>query len=140
MVSYSDSEYGYAITAGRQSRTAKGVYGRFDGFVYEGLSHPDLDYSLHTGYLVDSSFDSLNSDRRFVGGSVNFEPYNFLEIDIYLLHQEVFGLTDRQALGTEFQLRGDRGFLYGIIDYDVFYDNLNNVTAITNYRYSEQWV
>jgi len=140
LVSYTDHDYGFAITGGRQSRTAKGVYGRFDGFVYEGLSHPDLNYSLHTGYLVDSSFDSLNSDRRFVGASVNFEPYSFLEIDIYLLHQEIFGLTDRQAIGTEFQLRGDRGFLYGIIDYDTFYDNLNNVTAISNYRYSDQWI
>ncbi len=140
LVSYTDHDYGYAITGGRQSRTAKGVYGRFDGFVYQGLSHPDFNYSLHTGYLVDSSFDSLNSDRRFVGTSINFEPYDFLEVDVYLLHQETFGLTDRQAIGTEFQLRGDRGFLYGIIDYDTFYDNLNNITAITNYRYNDQWI
>ena len=139
LVSYTDIDYGFAITGGRQSRTAKGVYGRFDGFVYEGLSHPDINYGLHTGYLVDSSFDKLNSDRRFLGGSINFEPYNFLEVDIYLLHQEVFNLTDRQAIGTEFQFRGDKGFFYGIVDYDIFYENLNNITAITNYRYSDSW-
>ncbi len=139
MIDYTNTEANYALTGGRQSRTAKGVYGRFDGLVYQDLSHSSFDYSIHGGFLVESSFDGFNSDRRFVGTSLNFSPHEILEIDVYLLHQESFGLVDRQAIGTEFQLRGDRGFLYGIIDYDTFYGDLNNVTAITNYRYDDQW-
>ena len=49
------------------------------------------------------------------------------------------GLTDRQAIGSEFQLQNDAGFIYGIIDYDVFYGDLNNITFISNYRYDQQW-
>ncbi len=30
-------------------------------------------------------------------------------------------------------------FVYTIIDYDVFYDDLNNITLISNYRYNTQW-
>ncbi len=139
MVDYTNTEAGYALIGGRQSRTAKGVYGRFDGLVYRGLSHSSFDYSLHGGFLVESAFDSSNLDKRFMGASISFSPHDILEIDVYLLHQESFGLTDRQTIGSEFQLRGDRGFLYGIIDYDIFYSDLNNVTAISNYRYNDQW-
>ncbi len=60
-------------------------------------------------------------------------------MDVYILHQEIFDLTDRQAIGTEFQVLGDQGFIYGIVDYDIFFGNLNNVTAISNYRYNDQW-
>lgn len=139
LVSYSDTALGFQVTGGRQTRTAKGVYGRFDGFVYQGLSQADFDYSLHTGYLVESSLEASDSNRPFYGGSIHFSPYEAVEMDVYVLHQEVFGLTDRQAVGTEFQILADQGFLYGIVDYDIFFGDLNNVTAISNYRYNDQW-
>jgi len=139
LVSYIDNESGYQITGGRQTQSAKGIFSRFDGFVYQGLSPANFDYSLYTGYLVESSFDSANSDRQFYGASITFSPYESVDMDVYVLQQEIFNLTDRQAIGTEFQVLGDQGFLYGIVDYDVFYGNLNNVTAITNYRYDDQW-
>jgi len=139
LVNYTDNESGYQITGGRQTQTAKGIFSRFDGFVYQGLSHADFDYSLHTGYIVDSSYESADSDRQFYGASITFSPFESVEMDVYVLHQEIFDLTDRQAIGTEFHIRGDQGFLYGIVDYDAFYENLNNVTAITNYRFDDRW-
>ncbi|MCP4491028.1 MAG: hypothetical protein GY820_27495 [Gammaproteobacteria bacterium] len=139
MVDYTNTAAGYALIGGRQSRTAKGVYSRFDGLVYQGLSHSSFDYSLHGGFIVESSLDSPNFDRRFIGASIKILPLEDLEIDAYLLHQESFGLIDRQAIGTEFQLRSERGFIYGVIDYDTFYGDLNNVTATTNYQYDDQW-
>lgn len=140
MVNYTNNESGYQLIAGRQNRTAKGVYGRFDGFVYKGLSHPGFNYSIYTGYPVQSSFDDVDTTLQFLGTSINFEINTSVEMDIYLLQQNVSDLTDRQALGTEFQYRTDKGFLYGIIDYDVFFKQLNNFTAISNYRLNEKWV
>jgi hypothetical protein len=42
-------------------------------------------------------------------------------------------------VGSEIQYQSDAGFVYGIIDYDVFYEDLNNITLISNYRYNAQW-
>ncbi len=140
LVKYRNNESEYQLTAGRQSRTAKGVLGRFDGFVYKDFSADKINYSLYTGFPVQSSFDGLDSERQFAGSSINFKPGDKIEMDIYLVHQQIYGITDRQALGTEFQFRNEKGFLFGIIDYDFFYRDLNNITAISNYRYSDKLV
>ena len=140
LIQYTSNESGYQLTAGRQNRTAKGVYGRFDGLVYKGLSHSSFSYSLYTGYPVQSSFDDVDTTLQFLGTSINFGIGDHIEMDLYLLQQNVSDLTDRQAIGTEFQYRTDRGFLYGIIDYDVFFNELNNLTAISNIRVNQNWV
>ena len=59
-------------------------------------------------------------------------------MDVYLLHQEVSDLTDRQAIGTEFEYRRGRGYFLGIVDYDLFYDDLNNVMVNGSYPYSDK--
>ncbi len=138
MVNYISNEGEFQIIGGRQSLTAKGVLGRFDGVVYKDISNPDFGYSLFTGYPVISSYDSLNTERVFFGGNINLKFSKEFDMDYYLIQQSNAGLTDRQAIGTEFQYRTNRGFVYGIIDYDIFYNDLNNVTAITNYRHSDK--
>ena len=136
LVSYTNSESGYQLTGGRQHGTAKGVYSRFDGFVYKGLSHSSFSYSVYSGSPVHTSYDDVQSDRQFVGTSVHFNPFSQVEMDVYLLHQEVSDLTDRQALGIEFEYRRGRGYLLGIIDYDLFYGDLNNFTTMGSFPYS----
>jgi len=138
LVSYTNSESGYQLTGGRQQGTAKGVYSRFDGLVYEGLSHSSFSYSVYSGFPVQTSYDDVQSDRRFIGTSVHFSPFSRVEMDVYLLQQEVSELTDRQALGTEFEYRRGRGYLLGIIDYDLFYGDLNNFTTMGSFPYSER--
>ena len=138
LVSYTNSKSGYQLTGGRQRGAAKGVFGRFDGLVYKGLSHRSYNYSIYLGSPVQSSYDNVQTDRQFVGTNVHFSPFSRFEMDIYLLQQNVSELTDRQAFGTEFEYRRGRNFLFGIIDYDLFYGNLNNFTLIGSYPYSEK--
>jgi hypothetical protein len=129
----------FRIIGGRQYRTVTGVYGRFDGFTFSDLSRSAYQISYFLGNQVQSSYDNLESDNPLVGANLDFSPYHWLDVNLYLINQEVSGLTDRQAIGTEFQLRNNDGFIYGIIDYDVFYEDLNNITFISNYRYDPQW-
>jgi len=138
LVSYTDSESGYQLTGGRQQGTAKGVYSRFDGFVYKGLSHSSFNYSIYTGFPVQSSYDDAQTERQFIGTNIHFSPFSRVEMDVYLLQQDVSDLIDRQALGTEFEYRQGRSFLFGIIDYDLFYGDLNNFTVIGSYPYSKR--
>ncbi len=139
MVSYSDKVNQYKIIGGRQSRTAKGALGRFDGVVYTDLSRDNYKYSVYSGFPVQSSADGIQTENYFIGGSINFEPYPKLMTDIYLVSQYNSSLVDRQAIGSELQYITDKGFLFGIIDYDFFYSELNNITTIGNYRYDDQW-
>jgi len=138
LVSYTNSESGYQVTGGRQRGTARGVYSRFDGFVFKSLSPGGFSYSVYTGFPVQTSYDDVQSDRQFIGTNVHFSPFSRVEMDVYLLHQEVSDLTDRQALGTEFEYRRGRGYLLGIIDYDLFYGDLNNFTTIGSIPFSEK--
>ncbi len=136
-VRYTSQESDYEIIGGRQSRTAKGVLGRFDGFVYSGLSNPGFDYSLYAGFPVQSSTDGFQSSRRFIGADLSLNPANKMDLDLYMIFQQNDGLIDRQALGSELQYRNEKGFFYGILDYDFFYHEINDLTAITNYRYNK---
>ncbi len=133
---YTSHDADYEVIAGRQSRTAKGVLGRFDGVVYSGLSHENWDYSLYAGFPVQSSSDGFKSARRFIGSNLSLQPAEKMELDLYLLFQQNEGLTDRQAVGSQLQYRSDKGFLFTIFDYDFFYKEINDLTAITNYRFS----
>jgi hypothetical protein len=129
----------FRIIGGRQYNTVTGVYGKFDGFTFSDLSRSEYQTSYFFGNRVQSSYDNLETDNPLVGANLDFSPYDWLDVNLYLITQEVSGLTDRQAIGTEFQLRNNVGFIYGIIDYDVFYEDLNNVTFISSYRYDQQW-
>ncbi|MDH3633680.1 MAG: hypothetical protein OES20_03155 [Gammaproteobacteria bacterium] len=129
----------FSIIGGRQYRTVTGVYGRFDGFTFRDLSRTAYQPSYFAGNLVRSPYDGLESDNPLLGANLDISPYDWVDINLYLVNQEVSDLTDRQAIGSEFQLRNDVGFIYGIVDYDVFYEELNNVTFISNYRYDPRW-
>jgi hypothetical protein len=91
------------------------------------------------GYLVQSYYDDVDTDHPFAGANISFSPYDSVEVDLYFVHQEISGLTDRQSVGSEIQYQQDAAFVYSIIDYDVFYEDLNNITLISNYRYNAQW-
>lgn len=136
-VNYTNDDF--RIIAGRQHRSVKGVHGRFDGFTYSDLSRSGYQTSYFLGTLAESSLDGLETERPLIGANLDFSPRKWLEVNLYLIHQEISGLTDRQAIGSEFQLHNDVGFIYGIVDYDVFYEDLNNITLTSNYRYDAQW-
>ena len=141
-VSEANIEYArddFSIIGGRQTRTLTGVYNRFDGIVFKDLSHLDYRMSYAYGYVVESSFDSTQSDRPFVAVNLNFTPTVSLDVDLYLLNQEIYGLTDRQAVGTEIRFQNDNSFVYGTIDYDIFYEKFNNLSLYSNYRFGEKW-
>ncbi len=140
MVSYANNQAGYHIFGGRQSRTANGIYGRFDGLVYNQRLGNGLDYSLFTGFAVESSSDDVDSDRPFVGGGLGFEPVDGYDVDVYINFQNVDGLIDRQAVGAEVQHRLEKGFIFGVLDYDIYYNDLNNARLVTNYQIDNQWI
>jgi hypothetical protein len=138
LIKYTDNHRGYQLTGGRQRGTAKGVYSRFEGFVYKGMPNPGFNYSVYFGTPVPSSYDKARTDYQFAGTSFHFSPFSKAEMDIYLLQQNVSDLTDRQAIGTEFVYRHGDSYLFNLIDYDLFYEELNSLTLTGSFPYNEK--
>jgi len=135
-ISYANDDF--SIAAGRQDDAATGIFGRFDGITLTDFSASGYQFTYVAGYQVQSSFDDLETDNPFLAAKVDMHPFAWLDTSLYLVHREISELTDRSAVGSEFQLRSQRGYIYGIIDYDVFYDRLDNVQFISSYRYSNR--
>lgn len=127
------------VIAGRQHRTLRGVYASMDGITLVDLARSGLQASYFAGSLAPSAYDGLQSERPLLGVNIDLAPYDWLDLHFYLVHQEVSDLTDRQAVGGEFQLRYQSAFIHGLVDYDVFYDDLNNIRLVSSYRQSPQW-
>lgn len=136
-VSYTTDDYG--LVGGRQNNTLNGIFQRFDGISFKDLSRSGFQMTYALGYVVQSAFDSLDSDNPFVGINLSLSPYDSLDTSFYLIQQEISGLTDRQAVGSELQYQADNGYIYAVIDYDTFYRKLNNLLMISSYRYNEKW-
>ena len=127
------------LIGGRQRRALRGVHGSMDGITLVDLSRSGFQASYFAGSLAQSAYDGLQSERPLIGVNIDFTPYDWLDLHLFLVHQEVSGLTDRQAIGGEFQLRHRDGFVHGIVDYDVFYEELNNIRLVSSYRRNRQW-
>jgi hypothetical protein len=136
-ISYSTEDL--RLVGGRQTRTLTGLNQRFDGLSYKDTSRSAFQMTFALGYLVQSYYDNVDTDHTFYGANVSFSPYDAVDVDLYFVEQEISGLTDRQSVGGEIEYRNDVSFVYGIIDYDTFYEDLNNITLISNYRYGAQW-
>ena len=136
-ISYSTEDL--RLVGGRQNRTITGVNQRFDGLSYLDASRSEFQMTYALGYLVQSYHDDVDTEHPFFGVNISFNPYDSVDVDLYFVEQEISGLTDRQSVGTEIEYQNDVSFVYGIIDYDTFYAELNSVTLISNYRYSPQW-
>ena len=127
------------LVGGRQNRTLTGLNQRFDGISFKDTSRSAFQLTYALGYLVESYYDDVDTDHPFLGVNVSFSPYDAVDVDLYFVEQKISGLTDRRSVGSDIEYRNDVSFVYGIIDYDTFYEELNNVTLISNYRYTSQW-
>ena len=127
------------LVGGRQNRTITGINQRFDGFSYLDTSRSEFQMTYALGYLVQSYYDDVDTEHPFFGVNLSLSPYDPVNVDLYFVEQKISGLTDRRSVGTEIEYRNDVSFVYGIIDFDTFYEELNSVTLISNYRYSPQW-
>ena len=143
-VSYAYADLADAATGlrgriGRQSRNSGGVLGRFDGL--------NLGYQLGERVLINtvigkpaySSSDGIDSSRSFYGVSANYGPIlENLEIGTFYIAQDVEGVQDRQAVGTEFRYFGTNQSLWGMVDYDLAYGELASAFLQGSWRFESR--
>ena len=112
---------------GRQRLQVGGILQRFDGLTAGYQLNPDWRLNFLAGFPVD--FDnktSINKHKTFYG--FTFETGTFLNnwnMNLFYFDQKNDGLTDRNSIGTEVRYRDRQKALFGLVDYDLFYDEIN---------------
>lgn len=140
---YSDikhSQAGFYSKIGRQSSSSAGVLGRFDGLLlgYDMFKQSRL--NLVAGYPVEySDKDTVATHRPFWNSSIEFtDIVPNLDWSPYYVHQQVDGITDRQAAGYELRFFSPRkGNFFNMVDYDLNFTQLNIFLLRGQYHLSE---
>lgn len=138
-VDLADTRTGLRGRIGRQSRNTGGVLGRFDGLILGYRATERILLNVVAGQPVNSATDGLESERSFYGLSANYGPImGKLEVGVFALQQNIAGIEDRQAVGTEFQYFGENQSLWGLIDYDTSYNELSSAYLQGSWRFASR--
>jgi len=112
---------------GRQVLRMGATRKRFDGITAGYQINPDMRINVLGGFPVEiNSYTSVNTDKTFYG--LTFETGTFFEhwdMNLFYFDQQVAGLTDSNSVGTEVRYKSKTGALFGMIDYDLVYDEIN---------------
>lgn len=123
---------GVSSRVGRQSRSVGGVLGRFDGALV-GYQFADLaKVNLVAGFPVDSStIDRVNTNRYFYGLSFDVGTFRkYWDINTYIIEQRIDEIADRRAIGGEVRYFDGSRSLFGAIDYDLLFKELNSAILL----------
>lgn len=120
---------------GRQTRNSGGVLGRFDGLnLSYGLTER-VQLEAVVGKPVYSTTDGVDDERSFYGLSTNFGPIrDNLDLRVFLLQQDIEGMTDRQSIGGELRYFGQTKSLWGMFDYDTGFSELSSAFLQGSWR------
>lgn len=126
-----DREIGYFVRVGRQNPNGAGVLERFDGITGSYNLTPDWKVGAVYGEAVE--FGSPFK-KKFYGGSIELAPQVARPgASLYGIEQNIDGILNRRAVGSEFRYFDGQVTTFGLLDYDVLYKGLNIGMAQVNY-------
>jgi len=112
---------------GRQALRIGGLLNRFDGLSAGYQITPAMRINILAGYPVEiDNKTSINKNKTFYG--MTFETGTFLQnwnMNLFYFDQKFNGFTDRTSAGTEVFYRDAKKSLFSMVDYDLFYNELN---------------
>lgn len=117
----------YQVKIGRQRSRGKGIFGRFDGVILSSEFVTDMQVNVVAGYPVASSkVTELDPERQFYGISLDIDDsWQYIDFSVFLFEQSINDLTDRRAVGGELSYFKDSVSVYSLVDYDIFFNELN---------------
>lgn len=137
---FGDRELDWTARLGRQSRNSGGLFGTFDG-LYAGYQlTPLLRLNAAFGYPVETTINSPDTGRQFFGLAVDLGTFaDAWDLSMYAVSQQLDGNTDRRALGTEVRYFRPGRTLVGLVDYDIYFQELNNVLLLGTVELPARW-
>lgn len=129
----------WSLRIGRQSLHSFGVLGRFDGAHFSYGWAPNRELHFTTGHPVESTRDSIETDRQFHGVAVEFEDLiGNWDVAAFLNTQTIEGIDARSAVGTEVRYFDERRTLTGMVDYDVDFSEMNSILVLGTWRFANR--
>jgi hypothetical protein len=118
-----DRELNYSARLGRQP-AASGALTRFDGGLFGYKFTPKFGVNLVAGTPYDTV--APDSHRSFYGASMDMGGTGGgFSSNLYFFRQEIDGITDREAVGTELRYFRENAAIFSLIDYETAYNELN---------------
>jgi tetratricopeptide (TPR) repeat protein len=119
-------DYNVDVRLGRQTQSANGVLGRFDGAEIVWRASDLVRFGLVGGSPVWSRRDEpFKEGKYFYGGNVGFTPIQGLDISLYALEQRVDDLIDRRAVGSDLRYLSPNLSVFATLDYDIHFSEVN---------------
>jgi tetratricopeptide (TPR) repeat protein len=107
------------LRLGRQSLHNWGVLGRFDGAHFSYGWAADRELHVVAGYPVESTRDTLETDRQFYGIAVEFDDFvGRWDLTPYVSAETIETIDSRMAVGAELRYFDDRRSFTSMLDYD----------------------
>ena len=123
----SSNRTGTSARFGRQALRIGGILKRFDGISAGYQLNPNIRLNVLGGFPVDiDNKTSINQHKTFYG--FIFETGSFLrfwDMNLFYFDQRIDGLVDRTSVGTEIRYNDNRRSLFGMIDYDLEFEDVN---------------
>jgi tetratricopeptide (TPR) repeat protein len=123
----SSSKSGTSGRFGRQALRIGGILKRFDGISAGYQFTPNMRLNALAGYPVDiDNKTSINQHKSFYG--FIFETGTFLQnwdMNLFFFDQDIDGLDDRTSTGTEVRYNDRTRSIFGMIDYDLNFNEIN---------------
>ncbi|MCB1601185.1 MAG: hypothetical protein KDI66_14310 [Xanthomonadales bacterium] len=118
---------------GRQSSTSGSVLGRFDG----ASASWGVTEKWRIGAIAGvPAQDGLGNRPSFAALTVDGDtPIEGLGLGFFAVRQAVDGITDRLAVGTELRYFKDLTSVFGLVDYDIQFDQLNVASVQGSYQF-----
>ncbi len=141
---YSDiknSKAGFYAKLGRQSGSSGGVLGRFDGVLLGYDLLRQMRVNVVWGYPVEfQNKSSISTDKPFWGLNFEFsDVITNLDLAPYYIHQDVNGITDREAAGYELRyFHASKGNFFNLVDYDIYFKALNILLLRGQYNITDR--
>ncbi|MEJ2403146.1 MAG: hypothetical protein P8171_02480 [Candidatus Thiodiazotropha sp.] len=137
---YLDAEHrdsGTSLRIGRQRLRSSGILNRFDGLVLNYGLTPDMNLHFSAGLPVERSRDTyLHEHKQFAGVSGDFlSIFENWDLSMFLVEQRVDGLVDRRGVGGEVRYYDPVKSMFGLVDYDMFHQDLSIFMLQTNWRF-----
>ena len=123
---HEDREIGFMTRLGRQPGNSQGILGRFDGIFGRYTINPTWKITGVFGTPDDGVHSTIRTDRHFYGSALEFAaPGSSISGNVYAIQQVADGLAERRAVGTELRYFKDKLSMFGLLDYDTLYKEVN---------------
>jgi hypothetical protein len=123
------------LRVGRQSLHTLGVLGRFDGVHFSYGLGADKRIHLTHGFPVDSTADSVETNREFTGVGIDFiDLVGSWDLSAFVNSHTIDGVEARLGIGTELRYFDERRTMTTMVDYDIDFNELNMLLMLGTWR------